>query len=205
MWAAAIFGLIGVVVGVGVTGAIDLFMERRRESRALADETRRRYRESVVTCRLIANEIDTIGENFRLLAGLKRTLTRPIHEAPGYLPSVEWTQRGSQLAGIVTDFDTWSIITSIYHNAGGLRSRMLIDEPGVEIPSERIPTLTRDADAAAQIAVVLNAYAQEHVDALEATDGMPTSITPIAELARQAATEVAQAGSVEAAKRGEQG
>jgi hypothetical protein len=199
----AIFGLVGVLIGALVTAGVNLHVEHRRERAAAIEAKRRRYAEIAVTCRLVANEIDTIGENFRLLAELKRTLIRPIHEAPGYLPSTEWATSRTKLAGIVADYRAWSEITSVYHNAGGLRARMVADEPGSPLPPERLHVLTRDADAAQILAVVLNAFAQDHLEALEASSGEPAPVKPVSGWLADAEREVARAGSVQAALKGE--
>jgi hypothetical protein len=179
------------VVGVGglLLGASAHRAETQRDERARREETRRRYRDIAVACRLVANELDTITGNFRFLAERSQTLSRPIDQAPEYLPSREWVEHRGEIASIIDHYDTWTALTSVYHNAESLRSRILVDGPNAPIPTERLQTLEHDAIRAAEVVAVLDVFAQAHLEAIGSPGEAPQSIPDLGDLAEGAAKQ----------------
>lgn len=87
MWAPAIFGLVGVVVGAVVTGGVDLVLEKLRER-----TERRRMR------RLIAGELQTLWVQLDVAVAEGVTPRVPISD---YLPDDVWLSSRPLLASAV--------------------------------------------------------------------------------------------------------
>jgi hypothetical protein len=191
------------VISSALIGAGGLFVAARtlhaeavRDNRARLDETRRRYREVAVACRLVANELDTLADNFRLLAQRGRTLSRPIDQAPEYLRSREWVEHRGEIASIIDHYDTWARLASLYHNAESLRSRILVDGPNAPIPDERLKTLEHDAADADQAVAVLDVFAQAHLDAIGAPGEAPRPVPDLGDIAQKAAKQASASREV---------
>jgi hypothetical protein len=151
---AAAYALIGVAVGGGFGIARDRLVEGRRE-RAERNRVRRdELRDGRVACLLVADELDTLSVNFKLLADLGRAPQRPISESP-FLSTHEWHAHKGELGRIVDQLDTWKALASLYHNADSMRVRLVHDGPEAPIPSERLPTCREDADGAAELADIV--------------------------------------------------
>jgi hypothetical protein len=139
------------MVGTVLSIARDFFVERRREEREGTAQQRRDNQEARVVARLVGDELDTISQNLTGLAELGRSFGRPIDSHDGILPTKEWDEHKAALARLIDDRETWEAMSNLYHNARGLRARLVLDGPNVPFPADRLSTLTRDAEGAAFI------------------------------------------------------
>jgi hypothetical protein len=123
---AAIFGLIGVVVGVVVTGAVDLYMEHRREQAAIFKAKR-----------LVGEELQTIAMHLELLT--ENGVTPPIERGERrvqFLPTSTWEANKETVAtkGVLGD-DDWVATAALFHTVAGLRMVILDEPPGTQLNS----------------------------------------------------------------------
>jgi hypothetical protein len=142
-----------VLLGVAATGvfsiAKDMLVEGRREHAAREEVWRREMQDARVACLLIADELDTLALNFRLVAEKKRSPMRPIGESP-FLSTREWHAGKSALARVIDQMTTWSALTVIYHDADSMRMRFLTDGPMAPVADDQaVKAATRAVDTAA--------------------------------------------------------
>jgi hypothetical protein len=88
VWATAIFGLVGVVVGALVTGGVDFLLEHRRENA-----------ESSRVKRLVAGELQTIWAQLNVTLETRETPRVALSDFEGrFLPDELWLTSRGQLA-----------------------------------------------------------------------------------------------------------
>jgi hypothetical protein len=150
----AVYTLIGVGLGGGLAMAQDFLLEGRREKAERQRVRRDELRDARVACLLIADELDTMALNFRLLARLGRGPERAISESP-FLSTSEWHAHKGELGRVIDQVDTWKALASVYHDADSMRTRLIHDGPNSPIPKERIPACHEDADDAAELAGIV--------------------------------------------------
>lgn len=153
------WGFVGLVVGSLLTTFSNVVLDNRRAAREREAELRRENGEIRIACRLIADELDTIADNLSQVHRLGRTLSRPVSEYDGWLPSIEWKAHRDTLARVLDNDETWEQLATVYHNAASLRARALIDGPNAALPPERLPTLDQDAATARLLRDALKAAA----------------------------------------------
>jgi hypothetical protein len=170
-----------VLIGAAATGvfsiAKDMLVEDRRERAGREQIWRREMQDGRVACLLIADELDTLAMNLRLVAEKKRSPMRPIGESP-FLSTREWHSGKAALAHVIDDMDTWKALTVIYHDADSMRTRFLVDGPSAPIAddqAERAATRAQDTAAAAE---ALNIAAVTIARRLEAGPGRATKAPP---------------------------
>jgi hypothetical protein len=131
---AAIFGLIGVVVGGLITGGVDFLLERRREGA-----------EHKQAKRLVGDEIDSIVTGLDLIVENARLPRRGLsdEERMQFLPVGEWFQHKAALALALSD-DEWRFLSTFYYNVGGFRARAIDLGPGAEVDDDTIDLVRRD-------------------------------------------------------------
>jgi hypothetical protein len=108
---AAIFGLIGVVVGGLLTGGVDYFLQRRTDK---AEQKRAK--------RLVGEEVNTIVFALEEIVEDGHLPTRGLTEEwrGQYLSVVEWPQQKTALALALND-DEWRALATFYYNVSGFR------------------------------------------------------------------------------------
>ena len=143
--AAAIFGLIGVLLGGLVTAWTQWRLEAHREKRdAEAFE-----RQAKVSLRLVRDEIDTI----RLSCGAFVQLgARPKQFDPDYyFPHEEWDRHKETLAAAITDDELWRWVVNAYFNARSLRTTFDATAPGDPLNEDQIGMLKQAFGDAAEV------------------------------------------------------
>ena len=128
---AAIFGLIGVVVGGLITGGVDYFLQWRSEK---AEQKRAK--------RLVSFEIDAI------VVGLESIIERGHLPERGlteewrgqFLPAVEWSQQKAALALALSD-EEWMLVETFYFNVLGFRLKAVDLGHGAELDEETLRLL----------------------------------------------------------------
>jgi hypothetical protein len=142
---AAIFGLLGVIVGGLVTGGVSYVLEARRERKEL-----RRAR------RLVWAEIDVIRIQLRLLAETGRVPLEGVRDTPDrFLPSLEWSQHKSILAAELSD-EAWVDVSSLYDALVPVKLVLMAREPGSELLTDEPQDMHDLQDAAAAAQAVLD-------------------------------------------------
>lgn len=157
---AALYGLLGVALGGGLALLKDSLIESHRDKNQRAAERRRELKAERVAALLLADELDSLAGDFKLLADLGRSLHRPITDAP-FLPPRIWHQYGPQIAQGIDQLDTWKALASLYHNAESLRTRLIVDGPNAPIPPERLPTLRQHAADSRELSEIVYAVVEK--------------------------------------------
>jgi hypothetical protein len=145
-----LFTLLGVLVGGAIAGAAQWFVAGMHEAR-VESRDRKQFASSVKTARrLLSDEIDTLGLNFRELARRGKTprlLTPEMH----YFPTIEWDRHRDLLARSADD-DVWDDLVVLYHNAKTLRARVLNEGPDAALPKDTVlDKLPEQADGANEL------------------------------------------------------
>lgn len=147
-----------LVIGAGATGAFSLakdwLLEGRREEIEGAKDRREHLEEGRIAALLIADELDTLAGNFRLLGDLGRAPSRPIGESP-FLSTRAWQSNRAQLGRVIDQLDTWKALASLYHNADSMRARLIHDGPGALIPAARVATCHQHAVDSSELAEIV--------------------------------------------------
>jgi hypothetical protein len=147
-----------VLIGAAATGifsiAKDMLVEGRRERAAREQLWRRELQDGRVACLLIADELDTLAMNFRLVAEKKRAPMRPIGESP-FLSTREWHTGKAALARVIDQMDTWKSLTVVYHDADSMRTRFIVDGPAAPIADDQAQKAATRAKETAALAEVL--------------------------------------------------
>ena len=150
----AIFTLIGVGLGGSISILKDLLAEDRRARSDREHSRLQQLADARVAALVVADELDTIGMNFKQLARLGRNIARPIGDSP-FLATDAWRSHKTNLARVVHKLDVWKSLVNLYHNADSLRQRLIIDGPNAPIPADRVQTLHDDALRATELAETL--------------------------------------------------
>jgi hypothetical protein len=124
---SAIFGLVGVIVGAVVTGAVDVFMEYRRKQGAVFKAKR-----------LVGEELQTIWMH---LDGLIDRGTTPMplsdERRAAFMPTRAWDTFKETLAqkGVISN-DDWVQLSTALHAVTSLRVMILDEPPRTPLPPE---------------------------------------------------------------------
>jgi hypothetical protein len=154
VWATAIFGLIGVVVGAVVTGGVDFILEKRRED---AEQKRAR--------RLIAGELQLVAVHLEQASEQPATPRVRISDFQGqFLPDEVWLASRTQLASALDD-KQYVDLAGIYAAVAMLR--LSLDELG---PLRPVPKRLKQ-QAGVLREKVAEAYAELVGMQLETEDG----------------------------------
>jgi hypothetical protein len=125
---AAIFGLIGVLVGAGVTGGVDVLLARRH------DEADRRQAK-----RMVATEIHTLWVHLSLLVGTKQIPRLRGEELERrFLPVEVWNTHRASLARAITDDEDWQELFVFYDNVTLTRWLIAEKEPLEVLPPDEV-------------------------------------------------------------------
>jgi hypothetical protein len=125
---AAIFGLIGVVVGGLITGGVDLFLEHRRESRAVATARR-----------LVIDELHNVWSHLDMLKTVGTTPQRLSEETSArFLPTGDWDRYREVLASPSAGMsdDAWIGLSNLITSAKALRLFVLEQPPLASLPAQ---------------------------------------------------------------------
>ncbi len=149
---AAIFGLIGVVVGALVTGGVDVFLARRHEE---ADKRQAK--------RMIATEIHTLWVHLGLLSGTRKTPNVPadVFELR-FLPTELWTAHRASLARAITEDREWGELFVFYDNVTLLRWLVAGKQPLTALPSDEVRSAEEFHKTAATLYQQLTGRPPEH-------------------------------------------
>jgi hypothetical protein len=120
-----IFTLVGVIVGGLLTGAVDLYIERRKRQALI-----------FMAKRLVGDDLSTIVIH---LDGLIERGTAPLSDEQRrakFMPTSAWETHRETLAqkGAVSD-DDWQELSSILHAVGSLRFMILELPPASPVPA----------------------------------------------------------------------
>jgi hypothetical protein len=133
----ALYLLIGAAATGGFSILKDFLVEGRRDRFDRERLSRRELQDARVACLLIADELDTLSGNFRLVATKQRSPMRPIGESP-FLSTKEWHAGKTALARAIDQLDTWKSLAVVYHDADSMRNRFLIDGPNAPIAPDQV-------------------------------------------------------------------
>jgi hypothetical protein len=139
---AAIFGLIGVVVGAIVTGAVDLFMEWRRKKAGV-----------FLSKRLVGEELQTIWIHLDgLLASGATPRTDSAERRSRFMPTNAWEAHKGTLAlkGVLND-DEWVWLSSVLHAVASLQLMIVELPPGAPLPAGSAEKITEQIEMVAQL------------------------------------------------------
>jgi hypothetical protein len=140
---AAIFGLLGVIVGGLVTGGVNYIMERRRERAELRQAKR-----------LVADELLTVATQYSIMVEDRETPKKWSPSWANLLPSTSWEQHKATLARGLSDKD-WADLPGFYSIVEAYRSSLLGGGPEQPIADEQLRQLDAELDSAARLYSIL--------------------------------------------------
>lgn len=150
---AAIFGLVGVVIGGLLTAGADWMVERRRERAA----TR-------AAARLVLLDL---SETFAQLAVSSARKIYAFGLAGGELTTEAWSQHREQLAVALTEAE-WSAVSGAYQRIGFENQKAVDRALGEAIPGGALASLDQAAEPLAEAIKVLAARQADGKKMLEA-------------------------------------
>lgn len=131
----AIFGLVGVVVGALVTGAVNLWLERIREGNAIR-----------MAKRLVADELHTVWGQLLALAGAAESPDETETVKEKLLPSDDWRKYRETLAAPRALNQTeWTTLSTTFYSVEILRGMVLDQPPRTPLAQDmldRLPSFT---------------------------------------------------------------
>ena len=105
--AQAIFGLIGVVIGAAVTGAVE-WWRTRRESEIKGRAAARLVREELAGLTIALEVAADLESDARVAESVRSEIERGIYDA------LAWQEQRALLAELLTD-DAWRLVTHAYY------------------------------------------------------------------------------------------
>ena len=137
---AAIFGLLGVVVGALVTGGVDYFMARRREKGELRQSSR-----------LVADELHSLWLVVDLILERGQLLPErlPGEDAELLFATSSWHAHKAVLARALPQKE-WSALATIYATVESMRV-VILRTPDLPLDAEGTLALTELRDRAARL------------------------------------------------------
>jgi hypothetical protein len=152
---AAIFGLLGVVIGGLVAGGVGYFMARRQE-RADLRQARR----------LVADELFTIALQYSILVEDRMTPNESSPMRANPLPSTSWEANRATLARGLDERD-WTDLPGFYARLEAYRSSLVASTAEQAIANEQIEFLRAELDLAASLHFRLSGTLAALRDAME--------------------------------------
>ena len=136
----AFWALIGVIVGGLITSATQWILATQQGKREDAKSRQQVRLELRTACRLVEDEIDTLGLQLSELLDRGRSLGTPFAQMPHYLPVEEWEKGKGVLAGHVDD-PTWESLAALYFSTKSLRSKLAGEPPGTPFGEKHLEML----------------------------------------------------------------
>jgi hypothetical protein len=122
---AAVFGLVGVIVGGLITGGVNYFLGWR--------QVRSRF---LTAQRIVAQELDTIGMELDVHMEAGVEFEMPEAAAARFMSEAEWIANQYFLAAVLTDA-VWIAVSNVYRRAYRIRFILTIDiDPGDPLPED---------------------------------------------------------------------
>ena len=127
----AIFGLIGVIVGVVVTGAVDMFMAWRQGQGVVFKAKR-----------LVAEELQLIYANIFGMLQANQTFGPLPESGAEFMPTTAWNTYKETLAqkGVMSD-KQWRTLATCYQGLVAVRGMCLVTPPATELWPEMVENL----------------------------------------------------------------
>jgi hypothetical protein len=136
--AAAIFGLVGVVVGALVTGGVQFVLDRRREQLDVRRATR-----------LVAAELKDAAYLYAALSRVEEWPAAEGHEEDYVLSTTAWNEHRAHLAIPPLNDELWDALVNSYavlRADRGAILRSIRDHAGEPIPREKRDEFRRDSE-----------------------------------------------------------
>jgi hypothetical protein len=126
MWTQVVAYVLGALTVGGIALARELFVDRQRWQREEAAD----QRVTRAARRLVADELDTIGNHLALMIRKGMWPVPAFVNDAHFFPVAEWEQRKQRLAEAVPDENTWVVLAAFQYSLRQLRARALHEDGG---------------------------------------------------------------------------